>query len=51
MKICPGESKLFSVDGRTDGHTDRHDEANSRFAKFCEKFLLHIFKNQKMHKV
>jgi len=23
--------------GRTDGQTDRHDEANSRFSKFCER--------------
>jgi len=23
--------------GRTDGQTDRHDEANRRFSQFCEK--------------
>jgi len=23
--------------GQTDGRTDRHDEANSRFSKFCER--------------
>jgi hypothetical protein len=23
-------------DGRADGWTDRHDEANSRFSQFCE---------------
>jgi hypothetical protein len=23
--------------GRTDGQTDRHDKANSRFSKFCER--------------
>jgi len=25
------------TDKRTDGETDRHDEANSRFSHFCEK--------------
>jgi hypothetical protein len=24
-------------DGRKDGRTDRHDEANSRFSQFCER--------------
>jgi hypothetical protein len=24
--------------GRTDGQADRHDEANSRFLEFCERF-------------
>jgi hypothetical protein len=28
MKICPVETELFHVDGRTDRQTDRHDEAN-----------------------
>jgi hypothetical protein len=23
--------------GRTDGQTDRHDEANSRFSEFCDR--------------
>jgi len=23
--------------GRTDGRTDRHDEADSRFSQFCER--------------
>ena len=30
MKICPVGSELFYMD--TDGRTDRHDEANSRFS-------------------
>ena len=25
------------TDGRTDGQTERHDEANSHFAQFCER--------------
>jgi hypothetical protein len=25
------------MDGRTDGQTARHDEANSRFSQFCER--------------
>jgi hypothetical protein len=33
MKISPVESELFhantEMDGRTDGYTDRHDEANN----------------------
>jgi len=37
MKIRPVEAELFHVDRRTDGRTDRHDEANSRFTKFCER--------------
>ena len=32
MKICPVRAELFHADG----HTDRHDEANSRFSQFCE---------------
>ena len=27
------------MDGRTDGRTDRHDEANSSFSQFCERPL------------
>jgi len=33
MKICPVGAELFLAGGRTDGH----DEANSRFAQFCER--------------
>jgi len=32
MKIRPGGVELFHADGRT----DKHEEANSRFSKFCE---------------
>jgi len=32
MKIRPMEAELFHTDGRTDGH----DEANSRFSQFCD---------------
>ena len=39
MKIRLLRAELFHADGRTDGWTDRqtgrHDEANSRFSKFC----------------
>ena len=31
MKIRPVEAELF----HTDGHTDRYDEANSRFSQFA----------------
>jgi hypothetical protein len=24
------------IDGQTDGRTNKHDEANSRFSQFCE---------------
>jgi len=34
MKIGAVEPS-FSM--RTDGWTDRHDDANSRFSKFCER--------------
>jgi hypothetical protein len=33
MKIRPVEAELFHSDGRT----DRHDEAYSRFSQFCER--------------
>jgi len=29
-------AELFHADGQTDGKTDRHDEANSRFLQFSE---------------
>jgi len=35
MKIRPLGAKLFHAYGQT----DRHDEANSRFSKFCKKRL------------
>jgi len=37
MKISPVEAELFHAHGQTDGHTERHDEANSRFSQFCER--------------
>ena len=33
MKIRPLGDTLFSGDGKTDRHTEGHDETNSRFAK------------------
>ena len=30
------ETELFYVDGQTDGQTDKHNEANSRFSQFFE---------------
>ena len=32
-KIRPPEAELF----RAEGSTDRHDEANTRFLKFCKR--------------
>ena len=45
MKNRPVRAELFyadrwkegGMDRRTDGRTDRHDEANSRFSEFCER--------------
>jgi hypothetical protein len=37
MKIRPVGSELFHADEETDGETDMHDEANSRFLQFCER--------------
>jgi hypothetical protein len=37
MKICPVGAELFDADRQTDGRTDRHDEANTRFSKFCKE--------------
>ena len=30
-------AELFNADGRTEGHTDRHYEDNSRFSQFRER--------------
>jgi len=38
MKILPVGAELLHADGRTDGQTDRHDEAISHFFKLCERF-------------
>jgi len=35
MKIRSLVAELFHADGRK----DRHDEANSRFSKFCERAI------------
>ena len=35
MKILSLGTELFHEDGQTEGKTDRHDEANSRFSQFC----------------
>jgi hypothetical protein len=43
MKIRPVGSELFHADGQTDGMTDRHDEANSRFTQFCENAQNGVF--------
>jgi hypothetical protein len=37
MKIRSVGAELFHEDKRTDGQTDRHDEANIRFSQFCER--------------
>jgi hypothetical protein len=31
INICPVGVELFHAEGQTDGRTDGHDEANSRF--------------------
>jgi len=35
-------------DGRTDGQTGRHDEANGRFSQFCEHSQNQIMKYRNM---
>jgi len=37
MKIREVEAELFHSDERTDGLTDRRDEANSSCSLFCER--------------
>ena len=39
MKICPVGAELFpcGADRRTNGETDKHDEAKSRFSQFSER--------------
>jgi len=36
MKNRPVGVELLRADGRTDGQTDRYEEATSRFSQFCE---------------
>ena len=46
MKICPVGAKLFHVDGRMNGRTDRNCEANSRFLQFCgNAYRVRIYRN------
>jgi hypothetical protein len=42
MKIRQMGAELLHAEGRKDGRTDRHDEANSRFLQSCER-------NKKLH--
>jgi hypothetical protein len=37
MKIRPVGAELLHADCRTDARTDRHDDAKSRFSRFCER--------------
>jgi hypothetical protein len=37
MKISSVGAEVFHGDRRTDGQTDRHDEANSCFLQFCKR--------------
>ena len=37
MKMRPVGTELFHADRKTDGRTDGHDEANSRFSQFLER--------------
>ena len=37
IKIRVVETELFHADRRTDGRTDAHDEANTRFSKLRER--------------
>jgi hypothetical protein len=52
-KIRPMRAQLFSTDrqtdGRADGQTDRHDEANSRFSQFCEMRTPAVNKENKLN--
>jgi len=36
MKFRLLGAELFRAEGRTDGQTERHDEANSRSSQFCQ---------------
>jgi hypothetical protein len=37
MNIPPAEGEFFHADRRSDGRTDRQDEANSSFQQFSEQ--------------
>jgi hypothetical protein len=36
-KILPVGVEFFPADGRRDGQSDRHGEANTGFSQFCER--------------
>jgi hypothetical protein len=42
MKTRPVGAEMLLADGRSDGRTDRYDEATSRFSQFCEVPKNHI---------
>jgi len=37
MKIRYVEAELFHSVGRTEGQTDKHDDANGSFSQICER--------------
>ena len=37
MAILPVETELLHAKGQQDGEPERHDVANSRFPKYCER--------------
>ena len=37
IKVLLVEAELFRADKNTDGRTDRRNEANIRFSKFCKR--------------
>jgi hypothetical protein len=43
MKTRAVGSELFHADGRSDGQTHRHEEANSRLSQFCKHAKKRIF--------
>jgi hypothetical protein len=43
MKIRPEGAELCHADRRMDGPTERYDDANGRFLKFCERAWKQIF--------
>ena len=41
MKICPVGAELFPADRRTNGSTNVHEEANSKFSQFCVRLKVY----------
>jgi len=37
FRVTPSSGRRDVPRGRTDGWTDRRDEANNRFSQFCER--------------